>query len=325
MLGTTFYNESIRKALVAFGTLFNNITIKRSNTSGDIQSYTVPLAYAPRARFLQDLAQGAANAEVQYTLPRLSFEWTSLTYDSMRKLNTMQKTAITYKTLTFTADRPLFQVGETITGGTSAKTAYVIDQPAATTMRIRDASGTFTDGEVITGSTSGFTATLISSSAEALDSTKVITFWQRVPYNLDISLALGCETTEDGLRVVEQILPYFTPELTVSINDVMKHDMPIILMDVSQEDQWEGGLTGERRFITWTLNFQMKTYLYGPAKDSGLVTEAITQMYSNIFNSFDDTQSALDKANIRITQVPNPVTADADDASTVTKTLTDNV
>ena len=325
MLGTTFYNESIRKALVAFGTLFNNITLKRSNTSGDIQSYTVPLAYAPRARFLQDLAQGAANAEVQYTLPRMSFEWTSLTYDSMRKLNTMQKTAITYKTLTFTADRPLFQVGETITGGTSAKTAYVIDQPAATTMRVRDASGSFTDGEVITGSTSGFTATLISSSAEVSDSTKVITFWQRVPYNLDIVLALGCETTEDGLRVVEQILPYFTPELTVSINDVMKHDMPIVLMDVSQEDQWEGALTGERRFITWTLNFQMKTYLYGPAKDSALVTEAITQMYSNIFDTFDDTQSALDKANIRITQVPNPVTADADDTSTVTKTLTDNI
>ena len=325
MLGTTFYNESIRKALVAFGTLFNNITIKRSNTSGDIQSYTVPLAYAPRSRFLQDLAQQATNAEVQYTLPRMSFEWTSLTYDSIRKLNTMQKTGVTFKTLTFIADRPLFQVGEKITGGTSTKTAYVIDQPTATTMRIRDASGTFTDGEIITGSTSGFTATLIASSAEASNSTKVITFWQRVPYNLDISLALGCETTEDGLRVVEQILPYFTPELTVSINDVMKHDMPIILMDVSQEDQWEGALTGERRFITWTLNFQMKTYLYGPAKDSALVTEAITQMYSNTFNTFDDTQSALNLANIRITQVPNPVTADADDTSTVTKTLTDNV
>ena len=61
------------------------------------------------------------------------------------------------------------------------------------------------------------------------------------------------------------------------------------------------------------------------AKDSALVTEAITQMYSNIFDTFDDTQSVLDKANIRITQVPNPVTADADDTSTVTKTLTDNI
>lgn len=325
MLGTTFYNESIRKALVAFGTLFNNVTIKRSNTSGDIQSYVVPLAYAPRARFLQDLAQQATNAEVQYTLPRMSFEWTSLTYDSMRKLNTMQKTAITYKTLTFTVNRPLFQVGEMITGEVSSKTAHVIDQPSGTTMRIRDASGSFTDGEVIIGSASGFTASLISSSAEVSDSTKVITFWQRVPYNLDIALALGCETTEDGLKIVEQILPYFTPELTVSINDVMKHDMPIVLMDVSQEDQWEGALTQERRFITWTLNFQLKTYLYGPAKDSGLVTEAITQMYSNTFNTFDDTQVALDKANIRITQVPNPVTADADDSSTVTKTLTDNI
>ena len=116
MLGTTFYNESIRKALVSFGTLFNGISIKRANTSGAIQTITVPLAYAPRARFLQVLGQIRTGAETQYTLPRMSFEWTGLTYDSTRKLNTMQKTAVTYKTLTFSTAPSLFTTGEKITG-----------------------------------------------------------------------------------------------------------------------------------------------------------------------------------------------------------------
>ena len=104
---------------------------------------------------------------------------------------------------------------------------------------------------------------------------------------MDITLSIACDQTEDGLKVVEQILPYFTPELTVAINDVVKHDMPVVLVDVSQEDQWEGGLTGERRFIIWSLNFQLKTYLYGPSATSKVVTEAIANMYSNIFDTFD--------------------------------------
>ena len=67
MLGTTFYNESIRKSLVAFGTLFNGITIKRAGSGSTIQSVDVPLAYAPRARFVQILQQRTETgvAEVQ--------------------------------------------------------------------------------------------------------------------------------------------------------------------------------------------------------------------------------------------------------------------
>ena len=326
MLGTTFYNESIRKALVSFGTLFNDISVKRANTDGTIQTITIPLAYAPRARFLQVLGQGRTGAETQYTLPRMSFEWTALTYDATRKLNTMQKTATTYKTLTFATAPSLFTSGERITGGTSTTTAYVVDQPTTTTIRARDASGAFSNSEIITGGTSNTTGTLASSDADTSDSNKVLYYWQRVPYNMDIALAVACDTTEDGLKIVEQILPYFTPEFTVSINDIQKHDMPIVLMDVSQEDQWEGALTQERRLIIWTMNFQLKTYLYGPAKESNVVKEAITQLYSKkIFSGLDDTQIVMETANIRTVQVPDPTTADADDSYTVTETQTDNI
>ena len=221
MLGTTFYNESIRKALVAFGTLFNNVTIQRVDSSNNTQNILIPLAFAPRARFRQ-LAQAATGVETQFKLPRMSFEWTSLAYDTTRKLNTMQKTA----------------------------------------------------------------------TAVSGDTSQVNYRWQRVPYNLDITLSVACDQTEDGLKIVEQILPYFTPELTVAINDVVKHDMPVVLLDVSQEDQWEGGLTGERRLILWSLNFQLKTYLYGPSATSKVVTEAISNMYSNIFADFDTVSDA---------------------------------
>ena len=326
MLGTTFYNESLRKALVSFGTLFNNIEVKRSNTSGNIETVIVPLAYAPRARFVQVLAQAQTGTEIQYTLPRMSFEWTALTYDATRKLNTMQKTATTYKTLTFATAPSLFSVGETVTGGTSTTTAYVVDQPTTITIRVRDASGAFANSEILTGGISNTTGSLASSGADTSDSNKVLYYWQRVPYNMDIALAIACDTTEDGLKIVEQILPYFTPEFTVSINDIQKHDIPIVLMDVSQEDQWEGPLAQERRLIMWTLSFQLKTYLYGPAKESVVVKEAITQLYSKkIFSGLDDTQISMETASTRTVQVPNPTTADADDSYTVTETQTDNI
>ena len=98
------------------------------------------------------------------------------------------------------------------------------------------------------------------------------------------------------------------------------------VMDVAQEDQWEGASINERRLIIWSFSFQLKTYLYGPAKESRVVKEAITQLYSKReFSGLDDTQVAMATANVRTVQVPNPTTADADDSYTVTETQTDNI
>ena len=257
MLGSSFYNESIKKALIGFGTLFNNIDIERTGDSGNVEKIKIPLAYAPRSRIVSIL-QGAGQAgspheEISVTLPRMSFEWTTIVYDSARKLNTLQRTAT------------------------------------------------------------------INSS----DNTKLTYRWQRVPFTLDFTLGIYVNTTEDGLKIVEQILPFFTPEFTLTINDVVKHDMPIILLDVSQDDQWEGDFL-ESRVIIWTLNFQAKTYLYGPEKTSKVITEIVTQNYADIFNTFDDpTSSALTQAASRVTIVPDPTTADADDDHGYTETKLD--
>ena len=100
MLGKTFYNQSIRKILVAFGTIFNNINIEREKADGTVETIKIPLAYAPRPRFVQRLNQTFdGETEVQQTWPRMSYEWTDISYDSTRKLNTMQRMSNVYITL----------------------------------------------------------------------------------------------------------------------------------------------------------------------------------------------------------------------------------
>ena len=92
MLGTYYYHEIIRKTIISFGTLFNDINIRHDNPDGTTFSeLKVPLAYGPSQKFLARLEQQAdLNKPVAITLPRMSFEMTSIQYDSTRKLGVTQ-------------------------------------------------------------------------------------------------------------------------------------------------------------------------------------------------------------------------------------------
>jgi hypothetical protein len=96
-----------------------------------------------------------------------------------------------------------------------------------------------------------------------------------VPYNIEIALYLLTKTTEDALCAVEQILPIFTPDYTLSINSVPElniiDNVPIILNGVSVEDEYEGDFT-TRRFVTHTFNFTIKANVYGPITTQGIIT-----------------------------------------------------
>tara|TARA_A100001035_G_scaffold122393_1_gene96162 strand:- start:407 stop:1252 length:846 start_codon:yes stop_codon:yes gene_type:complete len=96
MLGTYYYHEIVRKTIISFGTLFNDIHVRHQDKSGnDISDLKVPLAYGPVQKFLARLEQQAElNKAVQITLPRMSFEMTSIAYDSTRKSSLVQ----TFKT-----------------------------------------------------------------------------------------------------------------------------------------------------------------------------------------------------------------------------------
>jgi len=98
---------------------------------------------------------------------------------------------------------------------------------------------------------------------------------QFVPYNIGMQLNIMAKNQDDGLQILEQILPYFQPEFTVSIKPVddftsFKQDVPILLNSVSFDDQYEGDFNS-RRVLIYTLDFTMKMSFYGPVTRSSVI------------------------------------------------------
>jgi hypothetical protein len=137
-----------------------------------------------------------------------------------------------------------------------------------------------------------------------------------VPYNINFSLYSFTATAENGLQIIEQILPFFQPEYTVTMNVIpemqLVRDIPIILNSVNYEDTYNGEFT-QRRAVIYTLQFTAKTYLYGPMSNQ----KVIKQVQADLGASTD---SPLVREE-RIITVPNPTTADADDDFGFTTTL----
>ena len=237
MLGTQFYHETIRRMVVTFGTIFNNINLVRKDNNGTIiQKMKVPLAYGPKQKFLVRLDQDAnLDSKVAITLPRLGFEIQNLAYDPARKLNRVQK----FK---------------------KAK----------------------------------------SSGNKLVDSQ-----YMPVPYNLDFELYAMAKQSDDALQMIEQIVPYFQPDYTVTINDMsdmgIKRDVPIILNSISYEDSYRGDFN-ERRAIIYTLNFTCKFYLYGPVTSDKVIKQVQVDQYSDLPINAPSREQ-------RYTVTPNPSTA----------------
>ena len=251
MFGTYFYNESMRRMTIGFGQIFNNIQIKRKDSSGNVvQSIRVPLAYAPKEKFLARLDQQANLQEREFavTLPRMSFEISGIQYDASRKLTRVQK----YKTVK---------------------------------------SGI--DGKVMNFN------------------------YVPVPYNVSYNLYSFTASAEAGLQIVEQILPFFQPDFTVTVNAIpeldIKRDIPIVLNSVNYEDTYSGDFT-TRRAVIYTLNFTAKTYLFGPSTSQKVIKTVQTDQYS-------DTDRVNKARESRIIVVPDPTTADADDDFGFTTTI----
>ena len=221
-----FYHEILRRTIVSFGTLFNNINIKHTNDSdATVSVMKVPLAYSPTQKFLARLEQVSdLNKPVQMSLPRMSFEFLGLTYDTTRKVTTTQ---------TF------------LSGLNSDKT-----QPRKTYMP--------------------------------------------VPYNMSFELSIYTKLNDDMLQIVEQILPYFQPAYTLSVDLIdtigEKRDVPIIFEGISMKDEYEGDYS-QRRALIYTLRFTAKTYLFGPVSD---VSKDIIKKTSIGFSAGDSRGSTRD-------------------------------
>ena len=253
MFGEHFYHKQIRNTVIAFGTIFNNIHIKRLDSSGNpLQNIKVPLSYSPKEKFIARLDQQASltgtDSSVAITLPRMAFDINGYSYDPTRKLNKNQKRGV------------------------------------------------------------------VTTNA---DTTKLNTQYSPVPYDVSIELNVFTANSDDGLQIIEQILPYFQPDYTVTMieNSVMdsKRDIPFILESVNYEDTYAGDLTSTRR-ITYSLSFTAKIYLYGPISTGAIIKTVSADLYDNTSD-----ESPFRKE--RVTVTPNPTSADKDDTYTYTTTL----
>ena len=147
---------------------------------------------------------------------------------------------------------------------------------------------------------------------------KVLDFnYTPVPYNISYNLYSFTASAEAGLQIIEQILPFFQPDFTVTINAIpdlnIKRDIPIILNSVNYEDTYSGDFT-TRRAVIYTLNFTAKTYLFGPSTSQKVIKTVQTDQYS-------DTDTVNKARESRIIVVPDPTTADADDDFGFTTTI----
>ncbi len=135
------------------------------------------------------------------------------------------------------------------------------------------------------------------------------TQYMPVPYNLDFELYIMAKQSDDALQIVEQILPYFQPDYTLTINDMsdmgIKKDVPIILNSISYEDSYDGDFTS-RRALIYTLSFTTKFYLYGPVTSSKVIKTVQVDQYT-------DMPDKTPKREHRLTVTPDPTSADADD------------
>jgi len=185
-----FYWGSIRKVVAAFGTIFADIHIVRTNKNGDaVQAIQVPCEFGPHEKWLTNLLQNptpGVDDQVEMVLPRLSYEINNFTYDSERKLTS---TGRTVKVLT--------------------------------------------------------------------DGNKVLAKqFNPVPYNIGFQVNVMTKTIDDGLQIIEQILPFFTPDYSIPVKDVpemgIEKDLMVVLNSTSCEDTWDGQFQ-QRRTVIWTL------------------------------------------------------------------------
>ena len=157
--------------------------------------------------------------------------------------------------------------------------------------------------------------TVIVNEIDSSDSSKKKTVKFFTSYDIGMSLYIMAKNQDDGLQIVEQILPYFTPEYSVTIKPIdgydHKQDVAIILGDLQISDEYEGEFT-QRRVLVYQLNFTMKMKFYGPTSKTGVIKEI------NIdFNNDKGGAEILENMDITI----DPESADADDNYTVTTTI----
>lgn len=143
---------------------------------------------------------------------------------------------------------------------------------------------------------------------------------QEIPYNMDFELNIVSKNIEDALQIVEQILPFFQPDLNVPINFNtefgMTKDVPFILDSQSPDDNYEAGFA-DNRMITWTFSFTAKSWISFPIVDAAIIKKTIIQIANNILANGDW------NFDVELTSAVDPLAANEEDDWTITRTNTE--
>jgi hypothetical protein len=214
MFGSYFYHAAIRRTISVFGTLFNNINVRKSDANGKIlQDIKVPLAYGPRQKFLARVQNQTdlSDPKLAIKLPRLSFEITSISYDTNQTVNKSNQIRV---------------------GSITNNTRNSVRAPA--------------------------------------------------PYRIGIQLNIMAKNQDEALQILEQILPTFKPDYTVTINEVpsigIKSDIPIVLNGVTMNDDYEGDFI-TRRAIIYTLDFETRCNFYSGVEDKKTIRKVVSDFF----------------------------------------------
>ena len=213
MLGNAFFSHrTIRKVVVAFVTMFNDLIVTRTTQSGtQKEHFKVPLSYGAKEKYLTRITSDPTlTKSIAALIPRISFNLDGLSYDPTRKqMSTLQN---------FSANT-----------STSLKTQYA-----------------------------------------------------PIPYNYEFSLSIYVRNTEDGTQILEQILPFFTPDFTVTVDFIpgmdQKYDLPVILNSVTSTVDYEGDMLSTR-LVMWDLSFTVKGFIWPPIKSGEVIRQANTNIF----------------------------------------------
>lgn len=237
-----FYAATTKKLIVAFSTLFDQITVE--DDFG--RPYQVPLIFSQKEKFLEankientDPVKDQTNFDI--TFPRMGFELLGIQFDPQRHTN------------------PMNRLVDTLEDGTDVE------------------------------------------------------MYNRIPYNFHFALYIGARKLEDSLKILEQILPYFTPELTVTVKDredySLETNIPFVLNSTNFEIDYEGPFTRKRTFM-WELNFMARAFYYPISSQSNRIKQTILNLGESDYESIFE----------RLTSTVTPMSASPDDPYVIVDT-----
>ena len=160
----------------------------------------------------------------------------------------------------------------------------------------------------------------IHKNLKLKDGSNYYAHFKPVPYNIDFELAIMTKNHNDGNQIVEQIIPFFTPQWIVTLKTVplldLEDDIPIILQSVQYDQAYEGNYT-DRRALIWTLGFRAKAWFYKPVEHAGLIRKVqVDFLIPPNLNSdilIDENEMVKAPRSARVTVEPDPIDANPQD------------